>query len=35
MIGPAPGTRIFLACGHTDMRRYAAMVVMRSRDADG
>lgn len=21
MIGPAPGTRIFLACGHTDMRR--------------
>jgi transposase len=21
MIGPAAGTRIFLACGHTDMRR--------------
>ena len=21
MIGPVPGTRIFLACGHTDMRR--------------
>ena len=21
MIGSAPGTRIFLACGHTDMRR--------------
>ncbi|WP_137128539.1 IS66 family insertion sequence element accessory protein TnpB [Roseomonas sp. HF4] len=21
MIGPAPGTRIFLACGQTDMRR--------------
>ncbi len=21
MIGPAVGTRIFLACGHTDMRR--------------
>ena len=21
MIGPATGTRIFLACGHTDMRR--------------
>ena len=23
MIGPAPGTRtVFLACGHTDMRRH-------------
>ena len=30
MIGLAPGRRIFLPCGYTDMRRYAACDVMRS-----
>jgi len=30
MIPVPSGVRVWLAMGHTDMRRYAAMVVMRS-----
>jgi len=30
MIGPGTGVRVYLACGVTDMRNYAATMVMRS-----
>ncbi|WP_081688063.1 transposase [Rhizobium mesoamericanum] len=31
MIGPGTGVRVYLACGITDMRNYAATMIMRSR----
>jgi hypothetical protein len=30
MIGPPPGTRVYLACGVTDMRRYVEYTIMQS-----
>lgn len=30
MVAPPAGVRVFLACGYTDMRRYAECWVMRS-----
>jgi hypothetical protein len=30
MIALAPGLRVYLACGVTDMRKYAGRIVMRS-----
>jgi hypothetical protein len=35
MFGPPPGTRVFLACGVTDMRNYAEPIVMRGFEWDG
>ena len=29
MSGPGTGARIYLACGVTDMRNYAAIMIMR------
>ena len=31
MIGPGTGVRVYLACGVTDMRNYALIMIMRSR----
>ena len=30
MIAPGAGVRVYLACGRTDMRNYAATMIMRS-----
>ena len=30
MIGPGTGIRVYLACGHTDMRNYAERMIMQS-----
>jgi hypothetical protein len=35
MIGPGTGVRVYLACGVTDMRNYALIMIMRSRRGRG